>query len=85
MNNDSTPLQSDNIISAIARVSVRSSISKTGKPYTVATVHLLNGYSFDAFLDANQQQAVRDSLNRGQQGSHFDLTNDQPTQPVVDG
>ncbi len=85
MNNDSTPLQSDNIISAVSRVSVRSGVSKTGKPYTVATTHLLNGYSFDSFLDGNQQQAVRDSLNinRGQQGSHLD--SDTSVKSAVDG
>lgn len=63
MTDNATPLNYDNIISAVARVSLQTKTSKAGNPYVDGKLHLLNGYVIRlGYLDENLQQAVRDSI-----------------------
>lgn len=73
--NDTAPLNKDNIISAVSRVSLETKTSKAGNPYVDGKLHLLNGYVIRlGFIDENLQQAIRDSLA---------LANKNGTNPIV--
>ncbi len=61
--NDTAPFNYDNILSAIARVSLVEKTSKAGNPYIDGQIYLLNGYSIRlGYIDNNQKQAIKDSL-----------------------
>ena len=50
MNN--TPLNQDNIISAVARISLRTQkSSKTGNDFTILSIRFKNGLEIDYFVD----------------------------------
>lgn len=65
----------DNIISKVTRISVATKLSKANKPYTIMTLHFINGYEHDTFLNKDQVFAVRDAIKTKTEESLFDGEN----------
>ena len=63
MNN--TPLNQDNIISAVARVSLRTlKSSKTGNDFTILTLRFKNGLEIDYFVDKKDVFGLKDAVSK---------------------
>ena len=59
MNN--TPLNQDNIISAVARISLRTQkSSKTGNDFTILSIRFKNGLEIDYFVDKKDIFGLKD-------------------------
>ncbi|HSW77918.1 MAG TPA: hypothetical protein VLG36_03910 [Candidatus Chromulinivoraceae bacterium] len=66
-------LNSDNIISKVARVSLLERDSpKTGKPYVVMTIHFKNGLQIDNFVDKRDWFGLQDLLDTNKNGTSTD-------------
>lgn len=71
MNN--TPLNQDNIISAVARVSLRTQKSeKTGNYFTILTLRFKNGLEIDYFVDKKDIFGIKDAISRISQGDKME-------------
>ena len=71
MNN--TPLNQDNIISAVARVSLRTRKSpKTGNDFTILTLRFKNGLEIDYFVDKKDIFGLKDAISRISQGDRME-------------
>ena len=71
MNN--TPLNQDNIISAVARVSLRTQkSSKTGNDFTILSIRFKNGLEIDYFVDKKDIFGLKDAISRISQGDKME-------------
>lgn len=72
MNN--TPLNQDNIISAVARVSLRTlKSSKTGNDFTILTLRFKNGLEIDYFVDKKDVFGLKDAaVSKISQAEHME-------------
>lgn len=58
-------LNEDNIISAVARVSLKTQESpKTGNVYTTMTLHFKNGLEIRYFVDPKDKFGLKDAISR---------------------
>ena len=71
MNN--TSLNQDNIISAVARVSLRTQKSaKSGQDYTIITLRFKNGLEIDYFVDKKDIFGLKDAISTISQGDKME-------------
>ena len=66
-------LNEDNIISAVARVSLKTQESpKTGNVYTTMTLHFKNGLEIRYFVDPKDKFGLKDAISRISQSDKID-------------
>lgn len=63
--NNKNQLNEDNIISAVARVALKTQESpKTGNVYTTMTLHFKNGLEIRYFVDPKDKFGLKDAISR---------------------
>lgn len=66
-------LNEDNIISAVARVALKTQESpKTGNVYTTMTLHFKNGLEIRYFVDPKDKFGLKDAISRITQSDKID-------------
>ncbi|QWB91161.1 MAG: hypothetical protein HXL38_001120 [Candidatus Saccharimonas sp.] len=66
-------LNEDNIISAVARVALKTQESpKTGNLYTTITLHFKNGLEIRYFVDPKDKFGLKDAISRISQSDKID-------------
>lgn len=66
-------LNEDNIISAVARVALKTQESpKTGNFYTTLTLHFKNGLEIRYFVDPKDKFGLKDAISRISQSDKID-------------
>lgn len=66
-------LNEDNIISAVARVALKTQESpKTGNVYTTMTLHFKNGLEIRYFVDPKDKFGLKDAISRISQSDKID-------------
>lgn len=66
-------LNEDNIISAVARVALKTQESpKTGNLYTTITLHFKNGLEIRYFVDPKDKFGLKDAISRITQSDKID-------------
>ena len=66
-------LNQDNIISAVARVALKTQESpKTGNVYTTMTLHFKNGLEIRYFVDPKDKFGLKDAISRITQSDKID-------------
>jgi len=68
------PLNIDNALSLIERFEIKSGVSsKTGNPYTVGTLYLVNGFPVELKYPTDQVlYGIRDALDKAQKNPSDD-------------
>ena len=71
--NNKNQLNEDNIISAVARVALKTQESpKTGNVYTTMTLHFKNGLEIRYFVDPKDKFGLKDAISRITQSDKID-------------
>lgn len=71
--NNKNQLNEDNIISAVARVALKTQESpKTGNVYTTMTLHFKNGLEIRYFVDPKDKFGLKDAISRISQSDKID-------------
>ncbi|MDO4871886.1 MAG: hypothetical protein Q4A27_00420 [bacterium] len=73
---NTSPLNQDNIISAVARVALKTRKSeRTGNNYTMLTIRFKNGLEIDYLVDKKDLFGLTDAVNKISQSENKQKTN----------